>query len=178
MAPWLQFLEAWAVQQLLRTPAFHRAVEKIARRVHRARHNLPPDAPSGTDLPQPSDGFMKHFLNEIKAQVGNKEGEEIAAAARKTTPSKPVLTKEVEETNSAEAVWRMAQRGSSAVKKEAGAQKNGDAAHATAAKTQEDVDAAWREALRNGPPVEPKGSFVGEYWSALREQMGRGTRGK
>lgn len=125
---------------------------------------------------------MKHFLDELKAQVGNKEGEEIAAAARKTTPptGKPGAASEVnlEETGSAEAAWRMAQRDSSVAKKAVGQKSAANAAQEQSPPTQEDADAAWREALRNGPPVEPKGSFVGEYMSALREQMGRGTKGK
>ncbi|EME77556.1 uncharacterized protein MYCFIDRAFT_19863, partial [Pseudocercospora fijiensis CIRAD86] len=70
MAPWLRFLEAWAVQQLLRTPAFHRAVEKVARQVHRARHGTPPEELGGTKLDDPNQpSFIRHFADELKTQL-------------------------------------------------------------------------------------------------------------
>ncbi|KAF2207389.1 hypothetical protein CERZMDRAFT_5351, partial [Cercospora zeae-maydis SCOH1-5] len=70
MAPWLRVLEAYAVQALLRTPAFHRGVEKVAKQVHRIRHGLPYEEPGGTNISDPSQpGFTKHFLDELKGQL-------------------------------------------------------------------------------------------------------------
>ncbi|EMD00085.1 hypothetical protein BAUCODRAFT_49434, partial [Baudoinia panamericana UAMH 10762] len=68
MAPWLQVVEAFLVQQLLRQPTFHRAVEKVAKGVHRLRHGTPPEELGGTKLDQPS-GMLGHFLDEVKTQL-------------------------------------------------------------------------------------------------------------
>lgn len=75
MAPWLRFLEAYLVQALLRSPAFHRGVEKVAHRVHRFRHGLPPEQTGGTNIDKPGgeSGFSKHFLDEVKTQLGYAE---------------------------------------------------------------------------------------------------------
>ena len=81
MAPWLRVLEAYAVQALLRTPAFHRGVEKVAKQVHRIRHGLPYEEPGGTNISDPSKpGFGKHFIEELKGQLGQAERERDAAA--------------------------------------------------------------------------------------------------
>jgi hypothetical protein len=173
MAPWLQFLEAWAVQQLLRTPGFHRAVEKIARRVHRARHGIPPDELGGTNIDQPGNqsNFMKHFMEEIKTQIGAAEQRQqqgVISASQKTPPKPNTSSTPVEEQHNAESVWQYAQRNT--VRQEPVKKKSST--------TQEDADAAWREALRNGSPEAPKGSFMGEYMSALREQIRQNPKGK
>ena len=74
MAPWLRVLEAYLVQALLRTPAFHRGVEKVAKSVHRIRHGLPPEEMGGTKIDRPgNEGFFRHFSEEIQAQLGRAE---------------------------------------------------------------------------------------------------------
>ncbi|EME39870.1 hypothetical protein DOTSEDRAFT_74683 [Dothistroma septosporum NZE10] len=86
MAPWLRVLEAYMVQALLRTPAFHRAVEKVAKRVHQFRHGIPPEETGGTkiDGPQGDGGFGKHFLDEVKTQIGAAEQRETESGAVRT----------------------------------------------------------------------------------------------
>ncbi|KAF2766335.1 hypothetical protein EJ03DRAFT_242636, partial [Teratosphaeria nubilosa] len=70
MAPWLRVVEAYLVQALLRTPAFHRGVEKVAKQVHRIRHGLPPEAPSGTSIDSPhNSSFLNHYWDEVRAQL-------------------------------------------------------------------------------------------------------------
>jgi hypothetical protein len=151
MAPWLQFLEAWAVQQLLRTPAFHRAVEKIARRVHRARHGIPPDELGGTNIDQPGQsGFLKHFIDEVKTQLGAAEQrqEGMVAASRKNPPSsaKSTASRPVVE-------------------------KRHQQSPPPPPPMQENADSVWRDAQRNVGQEGPKQGFLGEYMSALREQI-------
>ena len=76
MAPWLRFLEAWMVQQLLRTPAFHRAVQKVAKNVHRVRHGPNPEEMGGTKIDNPENAsFVKHFIDEVKGQLGQTESQ-------------------------------------------------------------------------------------------------------
>jgi tryptophan 2,3-dioxygenase len=121
-------------------------------------------------------GFMKHFMEEIKAQMGNAEQQQQKAmmdSARRTPPQPESTSKTLEDQHSAEAVWRLAQRNS--VKHEAAQKRSGPK---QSAPTQEDADAIWREAIRNGSPQAPKGSFMGEYMSALREQMRQNPKGK
>ena len=109
MAPWLRVLEAYMVQALLRTPAFHRAVEKVAKNVHRIRHGPHPEDMGGTKLDQPTNGsFLRHFGEEVQTQLGRAEGKsggnDVAGArgaGREAT--------QVEE-EGADAAWRNAQR--------------------------------------------------------------------
>ena len=78
--------EAYLVQALLRTPAFHRAVEKVAKRVHQFSHGIPPEEMGGTkiDGPQGKGGFGKHFLDEVQTQIGAMEQRETASGAMRT----------------------------------------------------------------------------------------------
>ena len=115
MAPWLRFLEAYAVQLLLRTPAFHRGVEKVAKGVHRIRHGIPPEEMGGTKIDDPTkSSFLRHFSEEVQTQLGRaeaKSGDALvkseSSAASKGARSSSV--EQVEEEN-AEAVWRNAQK--------------------------------------------------------------------
>lgn len=172
MAPWLRFLEAWAVQQLLRTPAFHRAVEKVARGVHRARHGIPPEELGGTKLDQPNQtGFIKHFVDELKVQLGAAEQQQAAGAQKNSRvidnsiDARRAGAAAQEATDgSADAVWRTAQKNSSTA--EAG--RTGATAQQRAA--DEGADAVWQTAQRNASQA-PSQGFMGEYMNALREQV-------
>lgn len=85
MAPWLRVLEAYLVQALLRTPAFHRGVEKVARQVHRFRHGTPPEEMGGTKIDDPNkSGFAKHFYEELQTQLGRAEAKNGESTAMKT----------------------------------------------------------------------------------------------
>ncbi|KAK5172698.1 uncharacterized protein LTR77_002818 [Saxophila tyrrhenica] len=86
MAPWLRFLEAYMVQMLLRTPAFHRGVEKVARSVHRIRHGTPPEELGGTKIDGKSnDGFLRHFSEEVQTQLGRAEAKNGETAVKNTS---------------------------------------------------------------------------------------------
>ena len=111
MAPWVRVLEANLVQALLRTPAFHRAVEKVAKNVHRVRYGIPPEEMGGTKLDDAnSPSFLKHFTEEVQTQLGraeSKTGTDIAGKHERTVVGRG--TQEVED-EGADAVWRTAQR--------------------------------------------------------------------
>lgn len=111
MAPWLRVLEAYLVQALLRTPAFHRGVEKVVRGVNRVRHGIPPEEMGGTKLDQPGEGgFLKHFSEEIQTQLGRAEGG--ASGEKVTVKSKPAAAaaQQEAEDQSADTVWRTARK--------------------------------------------------------------------
>lgn len=74
--PWLVLLENLAYQQLMKSPTFHRAVEQVVKRVHRARFGTPPDELGGTNLDEPRNRFGQHFLDELRTQIGNAEKEQ------------------------------------------------------------------------------------------------------
>jgi hypothetical protein len=142
MAPWLRFLEAFLVQQLLRTPAFHRAVEKVARGVHRLRHGIPPEEAGGTKIDGPGNSsFLRAFTDEIKAQLGSAAGKEGGKAG-----------------------VHMDGRAMSHQGTKRRAEKE-------AARADEmDAEAAWRESKARGAEP-PKQGFLGEYVEALRQQV-------
>jgi hypothetical protein len=156
MAPWLRVLEAYLVQLLLRTPAFHRGVEKVARQVHRVRHGIPPEEMGGTKIDQPGNSsFLKHFNEEVQAQLGRAEangGEQAARPANKIPPEQNVAQAE-----GADAVWE-------SVKKQAPPQKVAE---------EEGADAAWEKARKQTESGAKRG-FIGEYIEALREQTKSG----
>ena len=156
MAPWLQVLEAYAVAALLRTPAFHRGVEKVARQVHRVRHGIPPEELGGTKLddPQGNAHFLKHFGEVCSSQLGRAEARTAAKSTRREIPA---------EGENAEAAWKgsVEESASKAPKQQqAGTQV-------------QDADGVWRDANREGSEglPGPKQGFLGEYIGALREQM-------
>ncbi|KAK4497114.1 hypothetical protein PRZ48_011564 [Zasmidium cellare] len=112
MAPWLRFLEAYMVQALLRTPAFHRAVEKVARQVHRIRHGIPPEELGGTRIDQPGEpGFSKHFVQELKTQLGYAEQQEAKGVvnSKGSLDARQQKSTVVEE-EGADGAWKSAQR--------------------------------------------------------------------
>ncbi|GAB7366200.1 hypothetical protein MBLNU230_g7760t1 [Neophaeotheca triangularis] len=142
MAPWLAFLEAWAVQQLLRTPGFHRGVEKFAKTVYRYRNNLPPEQKGGTHLDDPSkQSFVKHYFEELQTQLGRAERKEQQQRVTRAPGGKPGVKEEPMD-ESADGAWREISRGMKAeeVKGGNGAKKSGQ-------------------------------GFLGEYSEALRQQF-------
>jgi len=147
MAPWIAVLEAYLVQALLRTPGFHRGVEKVARQVHRIRNGLPPDNVGGTKLERPdgSPGFSKHFLEEIRTQLGRAEARQ---------PGSTILKEENQAASTRP-------RGRDANPKATLAQEEG-------------AEGAWQHVQKQGADAPPQG-FMGEYMEALRKQL-RGDR--
>lgn len=146
----MAFLEAWAVQQLLRTPAFHRAVEKVAKGVHRARHGVPPEEMGGTKIDQPGNsGFLGHFMEEVKTQLGRAEGKPGSNRLGSGNANAGVNVDS-----------RAMGHGGIRTKVEE-----------RAARVDEmDSEAAWREARKNAA-VPPQQGFLGEYAEALRQQL-------
>lgn len=111
MAPWLRVLEAYMVAALLRTPAFHRAVEKVARQVHRIRHGIPPEELGGTKIEQPSEGFTSHFVQELKTQLGYAEQREAKGVVKpKNSMDARQQKSTVIEEEGADSAWQSAQR--------------------------------------------------------------------
>ena len=160
MAPWLQVLEAYAVAALLRTPAFHRGVEKVARQVHRVRHGIPPEELGGTKLDDPQgNAYLRHFGEELQTQLGLAEARTAAKSARREIPA---------EGENAEAAWKGSVEESTS---KAPKQQQAEA-------QVQDADGVWRDANREGSEglPGPKQGFLGEYIGALREQMR--TRGR
>ncbi|KAI7357210.1 hypothetical protein KC354_g10124 [Hortaea werneckii] len=147
MSPWLRVLEAYAVAALLRTPGFHRGVEKVARQVHRIRHGTPPEELGGTKIDEPGkSGFLGHFDDEIKAQLGAEKNKQGSAGVNMDSRAMSHGGKKsrVEEVES---------------------------------RTDEvNADAAWKDAQHNASQP-PKQGFFGEYMSALKEQMRNDRKG-
>lgn len=117
MAPWLRFLEAYLVQALLRSPAFHRGVEKVAKRVHQIRHGIPPEELGGTKIDQPGQpSFPKKFVDEVRTQLGYAEQQEARNAAGKSTGVKDGSVNargqhsNVMEEETSDAAWENAQK--------------------------------------------------------------------
>ncbi|KAK5129885.1 hypothetical protein LTR08_002721 [Meristemomyces frigidus] len=143
MAPWLRFLEAWAVEQLLRTPAFHRVVEKVAKNVHRVRNGHPPEELGGTHIDRPGEsaGFLGHFYNEVKTQLGKAEAQQKNSAGVN--------------------IDSRAMSGAGTTSK----------AEAQAARVDEmDSEAAWKD-VQARAAVPAKRGLAGEYAQALRRQF-------
>lgn len=165
MAPWLRVLEAYLVQALLRTPAFHRGVEKVAHRVHRLRNGLPPEPKGGTSVDDPANSnFLKHFSEEVQTQLGRAERRSEWEATRPARRSVP------EEGENADAAWKAVEEeraGKAPKERRMEAEEGG-----------EDAEGAWRSAgkrgLGDGEGAGPKQGFLGEYMAALREQMRNG----
>ena len=141
MAPWLHLLERWAVEQLLRTPGFHRAVEKVAKNVHRVRNGLPREEKGGTNIDrQDGPGFSQHFIDELKTQLGRAErGEQNSTILREES--------------------KIFENGTSKT-----SMPRSDAAK------DEGSDAAWREIQRSSAEP-PKQGFMSEYMDALKSQL-------
>ena len=129
------------VQQLLRTPAFHRAVEKVAKNVHRVRYGIPPEEMGGTKIDQPhTSGFLRHFTEEVQTQLGRAEAKSADAALKSE----------------------------SGVGAKSG---GGRSEEWTATRSEEGhADAAWQSAQRSSAEA-PKQGFIGQYIGALREQL-------
>lgn len=162
MAPWLRVLEAYLVQLLLRTPAFHRGVEKVVRQVHRVRHGIPPEEMGGTKIDQPRNaGFLKHFNEEIQIQLG-RAGSDAAKTSRieqpRATPGQ--AGQRQTELEGADAVWE-------------GIKKKTPPQQAQKVADEEGADAAWEKSRRQTEKGAKRG-FIGEYVEALREQTKNG----
>ncbi|WPH04152.1 Hypothetical protein R9X50_00703800 [Acrodontium crateriforme] len=172
MSPWLRVLEAWAVQQLLRTPGFHRAVEKVARGVHRMQHGIPPDEMGGTKIDRPGQsGFLSHFADEVTAQLRQGKiretggvnidqrimhGKEVDHKAAGPTASQTTA-----EDESADAVWRSTRKTAQEPPK-------------PEQTVDEDADAVWRNAGQRAAEPPRQSGLMGEYMNALKEQMRNG----
>ncbi|TKA75544.1 hypothetical protein B0A55_03536 [Friedmanniomyces simplex] len=150
MAPWLRFVEAFLVEQLLRTPAFHRAVEKVAKSVHRVRHGIPPEELGGTRIDTPNsqnNGFLGHFLDEVKQQLGNEsKSKSLSGGSGVNVDSRA-----------------MGHAGGVKSKVEVQAAKVDE--HSA-----EGAESAWKEAQKSAA-VPPRQGFLGEYAQALRQQV-------
>jgi len=165
------------VQQLLSTPAFHRAVEKVARQVHRMRHGIPPEELGGTKIDRPGDsGFLQHFVDEVKTQIGAVENKSVTGGTGVNIDARVMAdqgtSKRIKEEaervvdESAEAVWRDAQRNvASQVSKQT-----------MTGESDASAEAVWREAQRNTASQAPKQSIFGEFGSAIREQFKNGRK--
>lgn len=169
MAPWLRVLEAYAVQALLRTPAFHRGVEKVAKQVHRIRHGLPYEEPGGTNISDPSQPtFRKHFLDELKGQLGQAEREELEGAMRTKGVNEDSINARGAvgdaDVERAEQVWQNMQR-----KAEQTATKD----KTTTEDEQINAHHAWKEAQER-LNEEPKPGFMSAYMDAIKEQIRNG----
>jgi hypothetical protein len=142
MAPWLHLLERWAVEQLLRTPGFHRGVEKVAKHVHRVRNGLPREEAGGTNIDRPdgSPGFGKHFYDELKTQLGR---------AERSEQNSTILSEESKIFESGTSKTRTSR--SDAVKDEGS-------------------EAAWRD-LQRSSAQPPSPGFMSEYMGALKAQL-------
>lgn len=173
MAPWLALLEAWAVQALLRTPAFHRAVEKVAKNVHRVRHGLPREEEGGTRIEgQDESGFTKHFMGAVKGQLGaaeEAEAEKVRSRSYyeqlrqgKSQHEKAIGEDENIEHMDAEAAWKRTSMKLEAQSKNQ-AKQNVDVV--------EDADSAWKSASKGLGQGEGNRGFMGQYMDALREQV-------
>lgn len=159
MAPWLRVLEAYLVQALLRTPAFHRGVEKVVKQVHRVRHGIPPEELGGTKIDQPGNSsFFKHFNEEIQSQLGRAEGEATRPPRVEQARSAGQVSEEAE---GADAVWEDIRRKAKVEQKAEKVVEN------------EGADAVWENARRRTEDGAKKG-FIGEYIEALREQTKNG----
>ncbi|KAF2862159.1 hypothetical protein K470DRAFT_256141 [Piedraia hortae CBS 480.64] len=69
MAPWQRILEAFLIQHLLRSPTFHRGVEKVARKIHQIRTGAPPPQ-SGLEQ-EGQEGFLVHFKEALNEQISS-----------------------------------------------------------------------------------------------------------
>lgn len=85
--PWLALVEAFLVKKLLESQAFHRAIGKAHKSVHRLRHGIPPEEMGGTKLDNPNTpGFLSHFLDEVKGQAFPKSGNAVKKTQSAPSP--------------------------------------------------------------------------------------------
>lgn len=160
MAPWLQVLEAYLVAALLRTPAFHRGVEKVAKQVHRIRHGIPPEEMGGTKIDQPGNGgFLRHFTDEVQSQLGRAEARQ--GALKSPEEVRAAQTTMDAEGENAEAVWKSYEQRQSRV------------SDTKVEAEVENADTAWTTAQKQSQQPAKQG-FMGEYMGALRDQLRNG----
>ncbi|KAL1991405.1 hypothetical protein VTN49DRAFT_5397 [Thermomyces lanuginosus] len=71
---WLQAFELWAVNRLLRSPAFHQMVRNVHRRITGIKHGPNPEEMGGTNIDHNSGFryFLRLFKEEIKEQLKDK----------------------------------------------------------------------------------------------------------
>ncbi|KAK3067646.1 hypothetical protein LTR53_015355 [Teratosphaeriaceae sp. CCFEE 6253] len=180
MSPWLRMLEPYLVEQLLRTPAFHRVVEKVAKNVHRVRNGLPPEEAGGTRIDGPEGtpaGFLGHFLKEVRTQLGTVESKRLnggSGNAGVNLDSRSMghsgVRSRVEE--QAAKVDQASAEGAEAVWAESRGKLEQSATRKVEAESAQDADAVWAESRRRGD-VPVKQGIVGEYAEALRAQIRR-----
>jgi hypothetical protein len=170
MAPWLHLLERWAVEQLLRTPGFHRGVEKVAKHVHRVRNGLPREEAGGTNIDRPDGpGFGKHFYDELKTQLGR---------AERSEQNSTILSEEskIFESGTSRSYTSKGYTSRSDAVKDEGYMPRSDAVkdegympRSTPAKD-ESSEAAWRD-LQRSSAQPPNQGFMSEYMDALKAQL-------
>lgn len=160
--PWLRVLEAYAVQALLRSPTFHRGVEKVAKNVHRIQHGLPHEEQGGTNLDGPSrSGFGKHFLDEMKTQLGRAEEQDANGPMRTKGVKDHSANARVVEDEDADSVWRNTRRQ---------AEEKSNKEHRVV-EPEETSDSAWLNAQNNTGKKQSAG-FLSDYMDAIKEQIG------
>lgn len=69
---WLWIVERKLVETLLRSPAFHKSVQKVHKQIHHLQHGKPPEYYGGTNLEDPASNggvknFVKLFWEELKS---------------------------------------------------------------------------------------------------------------
>ncbi|KJY00285.1 hypothetical protein TI39_contig336g00053 [Zymoseptoria brevis] len=173
--PIIALLEAWMIQQLLRTPGFHRMAQRVAKTVHRAQHGTPADELGGTKLDSPeggnSPGFIKHFVEEIRGQLGAAEKEEMRqVASQARVEARRQGLSEVEAEENAEVAWRKAEQRLRRMREE----KEGSGKRVVSdIHADQDADAAWKETSKTPGKGDARGNggFLDEYMEALREQV-------
>ncbi|KAL1999141.1 hypothetical protein VTN02DRAFT_4993 [Thermoascus thermophilus] len=71
----LRSFEIWLTGRLLASPAFHRMVGRVHRKVQHIKHGIPPEEMGGTNLDQTGPGikkFWEYFKEEFKDQLKGK----------------------------------------------------------------------------------------------------------
>ncbi|MCJ1341465.1 hypothetical protein MMC09_006761 [Bachmanniomyces sp. S44760] len=77
---WFRVVEVWMVNKLLQSPAFHRTVRAVHKRLHEARHGKDPEQMGGTNIDKAGDSklddakrFWSHYLDEVKEQLNGRQ---------------------------------------------------------------------------------------------------------
>ncbi|PSS07039.1 hypothetical protein M430DRAFT_45865 [Amorphotheca resinae ATCC 22711] len=75
---WLRVFEVWLTARLLKSPAFHRAVGRVHKKVHELRYGKDPAEMGGTQIDKPGgtdfNKFLRYYVEELKEQFyGNRK---------------------------------------------------------------------------------------------------------
>jgi len=70
---WRALIEVWLTNQLIRSRLFNRGVRAVHKKVHELQHGKDPAELGGTNIDKAEyanrKGFLKYFMEEIKAQL-------------------------------------------------------------------------------------------------------------